>query len=326
MEDINYAEAYRELLNKGYTPEHLRSLPKIVKLPEDIMMNEILQHLDYQDIMTICASSHEYYKMCEKHHVLKNIYHQHFKSKDFLPEPEDYVERIIFLKKLITLHKALEKTTTLEKFYKRKTLDIKKSWTKMDVQNNIDILTNLQELNITYANMTNLPLTICNLTNLTQLNLQDNKLIELPEEIDKLINLKDLYLSTNKLTTLPSSIGNLVNLDELYINYNQLITLPENIGQLTKLTHLYLNNNKIKKLPSSICHLTNLYSLQINYNYITKLPSCIDQLANLQWLYIRNNPIKYLPDSFKNMSVENVYLNKSTMVPEEYNPKYLKYY
>ena len=73
QEMLKYAQAYMKLLNKGYTDEHLMSLPKIVRLPEDIMMNEILPHLDYQDIITVCSSSHEYYKKCEKHHIFKNL-------------------------------------------------------------------------------------------------------------------------------------------------------------------------------------------------------------------------------------------------------------
>ena len=299
-EMIKYAEAYMNLLNKGYTAEHLMSLPKIVKLPEEVMMHEILPHLSYQEVITVCSSSHDYYKVCEKYHVFKNLYYQYFKSIDFMNEPVNYLERMQFLQSLKELKKSLKSSLSLEKLYKKKDLSI----SKVNDITHIELLTNLKSL-----------------------YLQNNNIPTLPKEIGNLTNLTDLVLQHNNLNELPKEIGNLTNLIELSLNYNNLTKLPKEIGNLINLDSFYFNNNKINKLPSEICQLQKLNSLQLENNNIKILPKCIDHLTNLKWLYIRKNPINTLPKSFKNLNVSNLYLDKGVVLPKMVNPNiHINYY
>ncbi len=99
-------------------------------------------------------------------------------------------------------------------------------------------------------------------TDIENLNISYNQLTTLPETIGNFVNLKELNLGCNQLTILPESIGNLVNLKELNLSYNQLTILPESIGRLVNLRYLNLHNNLLTILPASILNIK--YSLVIN--------------------------------------------------------------
>ena len=71
-----------------------------------------------------------------------------------------------------------------------------------------------------------IPNEICELINLQDLNIGYNEIEELPENIGNLVNLRNLYCRCNNLKTIPKSIGKLVNLQEFNVSHNDLIELP----------------------------------------------------------------------------------------------------
>ncbi|HEX9991123.1 MAG TPA: COR domain-containing protein [Chloroflexia bacterium] len=133
-----------------------------------------------------------------------------------------------------------------------------------------------------------MPREIGQLTNLQTLNLSSNQLTQLPREIGQLTNLQNLRLNGNQLSQLPPEIGQLTNLRALILGNNQLAQLPPEIGQLANLQELHLGNNQLSQLPPEIGQLTNLESLYLYDN--TTLLSPPPEIAALG----RHNILEFL--------------------------------
>ena len=121
---------------------------------------------------------------------------------------------------------------------------------------------------------------ICKLSNIEELNVNFNNLTSLPESIGSLSILTRLSVNFNNFTSLPESIGNLSNLEELNVNFNDLTSLTESIGKLSNLEELDVSSNNITSLPESIGNLSNLTKLIIYNNNLTSLPDSIEQIKN----------------------------------------------
>src|SRR5271166_1817971 len=76
-------------------------------------------------------------------------------------------------------------------------------------------------LSLPKNNFETLPHQIDILTNLQDINLRNNKLRSIPIEIYKLVNLQELYLSCNQINMVPKEISKLTNLQELYLYDNE---------------------------------------------------------------------------------------------------------
>jgi hypothetical protein len=88
----------------------------------------------------------------------------------------------------------------------------------------IVMLTNLQSLNLSHNNLSELPFTVSGLTKLESINLSDNQFSELLTLLCKLTNLKRLDISDNKFRKLPASMSTWLNgLDRINLNNNNWI-------------------------------------------------------------------------------------------------------
>ena len=112
---------------------------------------------------------------------------------------------------------------------------------ELQLSNEFGMLKNLRKVKFSSLNVTKGFENISKLTQLTGLNLSYNQLTSLPVEIGQLTQLTTLYLSGNQLTSLPVEIGQLAQLTELDLDYNQLASLPVEIGNMTQLTKLDLS-------------------------------------------------------------------------------------
>jgi len=94
-----------------------------------------------------------------------------------------------------------------------------------------------------------LPKQLYNLTNLNNLDLSYNNLTWISNSIWNLVNLTSLNLNNNHIKLLPNSIWNLTKMQNLYLSRNKLITLPFSIQKLHNLTYLGLDwNNSLWNL------------------------------------------------------------------------------
>lgn len=105
------------------------------------------------------------------------------------------------------------------------------------------------------------------LTNLVELDLSHNRIEIIPDSIHQLRNLKVLKLGSNRLHTLSDSIGSLARISDIDLSRNRLVNLPASIGKLTNLDTLLLWKNEIGHLPVEISGLKeNIVVLDLRHN------------------------------------------------------------
>jgi internalin A len=174
-------------------------------------------------------------------------------------------------------------------------------------------------INLRDLKLRRVPDSIVRVRNLQSLDISGNQLTELPEFSAHSSTLRSLYLSGNHLSRLPESIGQLKNLESFDVSGNQLGTLPQSTARLTKLRSLYLSGNHFKSVPEPVSQLVGLRSLDISGNELTELPHFIGELTSLQYLYLSKNRLSALPESIGRLTkLQNLYLsrNQLTQLPE----------
>ena len=117
---------------------------------------------------------------------------------------------------------------------------------------NIENLTQLLYLDLSFNALDILPAELCSLKNLEVLLLNDNRIAHIPDDIKYLINLKLLNFSNNEIITIPDAFGSLMNLQELDISMNNMTKFNNILLQLPKIKKLNLLYNEWDMLPSSI--------------------------------------------------------------------------
>ncbi|KAA3656070.1 MAG: GTPase, partial [Chloroflexi bacterium] len=173
-------------------------------------------------------------------------------------------------------------------------------------------LTNLQTLDLSSNNLSELPEWLGQLTNLQTLDLSNNNLFKLPEWLGQLTNLQTLTLRSTYLSELPEGLGQLTNLQTLTLSSNNLFKLPDGLGQLTNLQTLDLSNNNLFKLPKWLGQLTNLQTLDLRSTYLSELPEGLEQLTNLQTLDLRSNNLSVLTVVVGNLpNLHTLYLGEN---------------
>ncbi len=124
--------------------------------------------------------------------------------------------------------------------------------------------------------------------NLQVLELSHNQISELPSDFNQLTNLTDLLLTGNRLTESSIQIKSL-----------KCLFATDNLTQSTNLKFLYLSNNQL----SEFSFVSKLSKLEIlSSNQITTIPNDIDHLTKLKAIDLRNCPVRILP--FSDMTQE----------------------
>lgn len=134
------------------------------------------------------------------------------------------------------------------------------------------------------ASLTEIHEDIQQLTNLQNLILCRNKLSSFPDVIHKLTSLKVLDLSVNNLKRLPEGITRLRELNTLNVSCNALEVLPDGLNQCTKLSTINISKNCIIGFPADFFSedLDLLSSVVASDNSIDQLSADIHRLAALK--------------------------------------------
>ena len=187
-------------------------------------------------------------------------------------------------------------------------------------------LKHLKTLNLEWNDLTSIPESIGNLSKLKVLNLHGNSLKSLPKTIGNLKNLIELDIGVNLCfgRTLPEgignlqSIGNLCNLEKLVICANHLNKIPSYIGNLKKLKHLDVSYNAITSIHESIWNLENLVMLDLGYTGLKSLPESVSKLRKLEYLCLYDLELESFPDSLKNLKKLKTLIigGKITAIPD----------
>ena len=197
----------------------------------------------------------------------------------------------------------------------------------------------LRVVNLSSNNFSKFPGVLCGITSLEELDLSFNDIPEIPDDISKLVRLRRLLLYGNRIGPfLPKSMQSLsklrkldirqngiLNLDalndmksleELLVDYNTNVVANNSFEALVRasivkcnmtdlhlrgtgdtLTFLDVSSNKLSNLtPTLFDHLRSLETLKLDNNSINSIPSNIGSLKLLRTLSLANNNISSLPD------------------------------
>ena len=104
-----------------------------------------------------------------------------------------------------------------------------------------------------------------NMIHLQELDLRYIAVAELPPSLGRLTDLRTLNLdSSQNLICLPNTFGNLKSLTMLNIcGCSNFSKLPDNLNENEALEYLYASLTAIREVPSSIVHLKNLMRLSL---------------------------------------------------------------
>ena len=165
--------------------------------------------------------------------------------------------------------------------------------------NVITQLTSLEELNISYNGLSNIPDSISKLDNLKYLFANGNQFNCVPNSILSLLNLNYIELSDCNISELPNNIDKLSNLISLELSENNLSNLPANIGNMSSLRYIGLNSNGFYEFPNEILKLKNLEDLALSTNHLITIPDGISTITGDKTSFtldITNNQVYSLPE------------------------------
>ena len=186
-----------------------------------------------------------------------------------------------------------------------------------EIPKEIQYLTQLTKLDLSFNIITKIPKEIQYLTQLTELYLTINKIITIPKEIQYLTQLTVLNLGMNNIEVIPKEIQYLTQLTRFSVSANNIVVVPKEIQYLTHLTELNLSQNKIKEIPEEIQYLTQLTILDLSINQIQSIPIQMTQLINLREFECHNNPIEYIPPNVQRFL--NIIINNGGNIHNIYN-------
>ena len=202
----------------------------------------------------------------------------------------------------------------------------------------------LEELDLSYGQLTQIPDEVFELIHLKKLDLNNNNIRHIPSQVSRLINLNSLNLIGNEeLTDIPHELVQLPSLVFLQLTWKVNIPIPEWFRQIEQLgLHLIDkpqsgSSRIIKTIPDAIINLENLVffkiwlefsedwiswlktlqelELDLSENQLTTLPESITNFSNLTGLYLRFNELTELPDSIGNLrNLKGLYLNSNQLI------------
>ncbi len=149
-------------------------------------------------------------------------------------------------------------------------------------------------------------------SSLTVLKLHKNKVKKFPN-LSGLTNLKTLNFYQNKACLIPKDVFEIRTLE--FFSWGMVPTkiFPEEVSNWKNLKWLSIIMTQIEKLPDTICDCVNLIGLRLAKNKIKTLPKNIGNLKKLKQLTLYMNELKFLPDSFRELQLDMINLEKNNL-------------
>lgn len=121
-----------------------------------------------------------------------------------------------------------------------------------------------------------------------KLNLTGKNLTEIPSFVFEYTNLTKLVLSRNAIRRIPKEIASLRKLEVLEMTYNELTEIPAPVFKLPKLRVLAVGHNKLRKFPKQLVG-SSVEQLIADHNQIAGMDAAA--LEGLSKLVLSYNPI-----------------------------------
>uniref|UniRef100_A0A5K3ERA7 Protein flightless-1-like protein n=1 Tax=Mesocestoides corti TaxID=53468 RepID=A0A5K3ERA7_MESCO len=200
---------------------------------------------------------------------------------------------------------------------------------------------NLQVIDFSCNQLTQVPRGIENASGLLVLNLSDNQLTSVPPEIfTECTELMLLDLSDNHLTVLPAQLRRCSSLQQLILNRNpfqhyqprtiisiknlevlhmsgtqrRLDNIPKELDRLTKLVDLDLSHNQLVSIPEPVFDLRALRKLDVSHNEISELSALTDNWPSLEYLNLSHNQLVSIPSGLTRLTkLRKLYLNDNQL-------------
>uniref|UniRef100_A0A6U6BRA6 Disease resistance R13L4/SHOC-2-like LRR domain-containing protein n=2 Tax=Guillardia theta TaxID=55529 RepID=A0A6U6BRA6_GUITH len=174
----------------------------------------------------------------------------------------------------------------------------------------------IQEIDLSYNRLENIPAQIANISSLTSLKIHGNNIDQLPRSIGQLEMMKYLNLSSNVFYKVPRELGLLLQMEKLDL-CNQgggelLDDLPIELRKLERLEELRLSRNKFEYLPQCILPalegskikepgMTSLRILALDNNPLRGLDEDLAFCSKLEKLLLHSTNVKRLNQSISYM-------------------------
>ncbi|XP_048421108.1 disease resistance protein RPV1-like [Pyrus x bretschneideri] len=161
----------------------------------------------------------------------------------------------------------------------------------------------LEEFNLSWSKIKELPLSINNLTGLSHLNLRCCVELKSLSSSIRMKSLKTFNLSgCSSLEMFPEISGVIEGLEELNLCGSKIKELPSSINKLTRLCYLVLSDcNELKRLPRSIC-MKSLKTFNLSGSSLEMFPEISEVIEGLEKLDISWSEIQELPLSINNLT------------------------
>lgn len=175
----------------------------------------------------------------------------------------------------------------------------------------LDNLVNLEDVDFSTNDLTEVPDALFKLKNLKRLNLADNMIEKISPYCDCWEKMEVLNFSRNRLKALPDFVTKMSKLRKLFVNGNQLDFdgIPAGMGKLLQLEVFHAAYNNLELIPEGLCRCVKLKKIKLNNNRLVTLPESVHYFSDLTELDVRNNPDLVMPPKPMEMQRKLAYYN-----------------
>jgi len=174
--------------------------------------------------------------------------------------------------------------------------DISKNELKDLLPSDLSSLIDLESLNCSHNQLTDITDSFEQLNHLKELDLSFNLFQHIPNVIYTFKSLIRLNCEHNSITKLDNDIGNLKRLKYFVLDHNQLEFLGLiDFSQMKKLEYIHIAHNQLMKFPRGLHRLHHLRNVNLSYNRLGTFPIDLLLLNTLDVLNLSHNLITKIP-------------------------------